>query len=175
MSASPSFRLRPATERDVPSILHLIKELALYEKAPEKVLANEDSLRKTLFGEKPYAEVVLAIDGDAQDGEAIGMALFFHNYSTWLGKPGIYLEDLFVLTEHRNKGIGKALFGYLGKLAKERDCGRLDWSVLRWNAPSIAFYKSLGALSMGEEWDTMRLEGEPLQKLDALLPQGSTA
>lgn len=161
-----TWKLRPATEADVPSILGLIKELALYEKAPERVEATEESLRKTLYGARPYAEVVLAVDGET----AVGMALFFHNYSTWLGKPGIYLEDLYVQESQRGKGVGKALFGYLGKLAKERDCGRLEWSVLRWNAPSIAFYKTLGAESLGEEWDGMRLEGASLQALDKLLP-----
>lgn len=166
-----SFKLRPATIHDVSSILDLIMQLAIYEKAPERAIATEQDLKKTLFGEKKYAEVILAISSDDQKEEqAIGMALFFHNYSTWLGKPGIYLEDLYVSESHRNKGVGKALFGYLGKLARERDCGRLDWSVLRWNAPSIAFYKLLGAESMGEEWDQMRLEGPPLAALEKLLP-----
>ena len=141
----PSFKLRPATEADVPAILGLIKELALYEKAPERVEATEASLRKTLFGERAYAEVILAVEGET----AIALALYFYNYSTWLGKPGIYLEgsscergwrrlhakisqpDLFVSETHRNAGVGKALFGYLGKIAKEKDCGRLDWSVLK--------------------------------------------
>jgi len=162
----PSFKLRPATVDDVPSILDLIKELALYEKAPERVEATEASLRRTLFGDRPYAEVVLAVEGET----AIGMALYFFNYSTWLGKPGIYLEDLFVSESHRNAGVGKALFGYLGKIAKEKDCGRLDWSVLKWNAPSIAFYEKLGAENLGVEWDSMRLEGAPLAALTKLLP-----
>ncbi|CAD6584245.1 MAG: hypothetical protein CYPHOPRED_002646 [Cyphobasidiales sp. Tagirdzhanova-0007] len=163
------WKLRLATVNDVPAILSLIKELALYEKEPERVLATKELLEKTLFGTRAYAEVLLAVEKE----QAVGMALFFHNYSTWLGKPGIYLEDLFVKESHRRTGIGKAMFGYLGKLANERDCGRLDWSVLRWNSPSIAFYESLGAISLGAEWDIFRLEGPALHALEDLLPNNS--
>src|SRR5499427_3493645 len=155
-----NFEIRPATEGDVSLILSFIKKLAVYEKLAHKMTATEDILRETLFGERRYAEVVIGY----HRGEPVGFALFFHNYSTFLGKPGIYLEDLFVDEQRRGKGFGKALLIYLAKLAKRRNCGRLEWSVLDWNEPSIKFYKSLGARSM-DEWNVFRLTGETLDRL----------
>jgi len=155
-----NFEIRPATEGDVSLILSFIKKLAVYEKLAHKVTATEEVLRETLFGERRYAEVVIGYQG----GEPVGFALFFHNYSTFLGKPGIYLEDLFVDEEHRGKGFGKALLAYLSKLTKERNCGRLEWAVLNWNEPSINFYESLGAAPMNE-WTVFRLTGDALDKL----------
>lgn len=152
--------IRTAVEQDVPVILEFIRGLAKYERLEHEVVATEDSLRQTLFGPRPYAEVVLACDAD----EPLGFALFFHNYSTFLGKPGIYLEDLFVYPEARGQGIGKALLVWLAKTAVERDCGRLEWSVLDWNEPSIGFYKSLGAV-LKSEWQIFRLTGEALTEL----------
>jgi GNAT superfamily N-acetyltransferase len=154
------FEIRPATEGDTPLILSFIKKLALYEKLAHKVTANENILRETLFGERRYAEVVIGYNL----GEPVGFALFFHNYSTFLGRPGIYLEDLFVDEEHRGKGFGKALLSHLARLAKERDCGRLEWAVLDWNEPSINFYRALGAAPMNE-WTVFRLTGDALDEL----------
>lgn len=154
--------LRLATENDVPTILAFIKGLAEYEKLANEVVATEDKLRQTLFGDKPYAEVVIA------EYQAIpaGFALFFHNYSTFLAKPGIYLEDLFVLPEYRGHGIGKLLLTYLAKVAVARDCGRLEWSVLDWNQPAIDFYHSQGATMM-HDWRINRVTGEKLTQLAA--------
>ena len=153
--------IRPATEQDVPTILGFIRALAKYERLEHEVVATEDSLRKTLFGPRPYAEVVFAsVDGRAP----VGFALFFHNYSTFLGKPGIYLEDLFVHPEARGRGVGKHLLRWLAQTAVARNCGRLEWSVLDWNEPSIAFYKSLGAV-LKHEWQIFRLTGEALTGL----------
>ena len=152
--------IRPATEDDLPTILRFIRALADYERLLHEVVATEDALQRTLFGPRPYAEVILA----EEDGAAVGFALFFHNYSTFLAKPGIYLEDLFVLPEHRGKGYGRALLCRLAALAVERDCGRLEWSVLNWNTPAIDFYKSLGAVPM-EDWTTFRLTGDALTTL----------
>ena len=154
------FEIRPATEGDAPLILNFIKKLAVYEKLAHKVTADEDILRETLFGERPYAEVVIGYHG----GEPVGFALFFHNYSTFLARPGLYLEDLFVLPEYRGRGHGKALLIALAKLSVERGCGRLEWSVLDWNAPAIAFYNTLGAKMM-ENWTVMRVTGDALTKL----------
>jgi len=155
-----NFEIRPATEGDVSLILSFIKKLAVYEKLAHEVTATEEVLRETLFGERRYAEVVIGYQG----GEPVGFALFFHNYSTFLGKPGIYLEDLFVDEERRGKGFGKALLAYLSRLTKERNCGRLEWAVLNWNEPSINFYESLGAAPMNE-WTVFRLTGDALDKL----------
>ena len=154
------FEIRTAVEGDAPLILSFIKKLAVYEKLAHKVTATEDILRETLFGERRYAEVVIGY----HSGEPVGFALFFHNYSTFLGKPGIYLEDLFVDEEHRGKGFGKALLAHLAGLAKERDCGRLEWAVLNWNEPSINFYMALGAAPMND-WTVFRVTGEALDKL----------
>jgi GNAT superfamily N-acetyltransferase len=152
--------IRDATPDDVHVIGELIRALAEYERLSHEVTLDEAELRAHLFGERPYAEVVVAEDG----GEVVGFALFFHNYSTFLGKPGLYLEDLFVKTEHRGAGHGKALLAHVARLAVERGCGRLEWSVLDWNEPSIAFYRSLGAVAM-DEWTGYRLTGEALRAL----------
>ena len=152
--------IKAATIDDVPVILTFIKKLAEYEKISHEVVATEDSLQAVLFGERRYAETVIAYEHN----EPVGFALFFHNFSTFVGKPGIYLEDLFVDPEHRGKGYGKALLAHLAKLAQERNCGRLEWAVLNWNKPSIEFYESLGAKPMNE-WTVYRLNGEALENL----------
>ena len=154
-------RLRSAHEGDLDTIIELIHALADYEREPEAVQLDRETLRRHLFGPRPMAEVILA---ETEAGESAGFALFFHNFSTWVGKPGIWLEDLFVRPEHRGRGYGKALLVRLAQLARERDCGRLEWSVLDWNEPSIAFYRSLGAEAM-EEWTIYRLTGEALEGL----------
>lgn len=159
-TSKPDIKLRIAEEKDVAVILNFIKELAEYEKLSHEVNANEDRLRKTLFGDKKFAEVIIA----EYKNEPAGFALFFHNYSTFLGKPGIYLEDLFVKTDLRGKGIGKILLTYLGKLALERNCGRIEWAVLDWNEPSINFYKNLGAKPM-DEWTVFRVAGGSIKNL----------
>ena len=153
-------RITPATEADVPVILDMIRGLAEYEKLLHVVAATEDQLRRTLFGERPAAEVLLA----HWNSEPIGFALFFPNYSTFLAQPGIYLEDLYVKPHARGKGAGLALFVELARLAVARGCGRVEWSVLDWNEPSIQFYKKLGAVAM-DDWTTFRLTSEPLQRL----------
>jgi GNAT superfamily N-acetyltransferase len=149
-----------ATEQDVAVILELIRGLAEYEKLLDAVVATEDRLRDTLFGARPAAEVLLAYYGE----ECAGFALFFPNYSTFLARPGIYLEDLFVRPHLRGKGIGFALLKRLARLARERGCGRVEWSVLDWNEPSIQFYKRLGAVAK-DEWTTFRLTGKELDNL----------
>ena len=160
MSDSTGLTITIATERDVPLILGFIKALAEYERMADSVVATEDGLRATLFGPRPYAECVIA----RWNGEPAGFALFFHNYSTFLARPGVYLEDLFVKPELRGKGVGRALLQYLAKVAVDRGCGRLEWSVLDWNEPAIGFYKSLGAEPL-EEWTIFRLKGEALARL----------
>jgi GNAT superfamily N-acetyltransferase len=152
--------LRPATRDDVPVIAELIRGLARYEKLEDQVEMTEALLAAGLFGERPYAEVVLA----EEDGLAVGFALFFHNFSTFLGRPGIYLEDLFVLPEHRGRGIGRTLLAHLARLAVERGCGRLEWAVLDWNREAIGFYERLGARPLSE-WTVYRLTGEALTRL----------
>ncbi len=152
--------IRPATSADVPVIVNLIRALADYEKLAHAVVLSEADLHEHLFGATRYAEVLLAEEA----GTVVGFALFFHNYSTFRAKPGIYLEDLFVFPESRGKGHGKALLATLAKLAVERDCARVEWSVLNWNEPAIAFYKSLGARPM-DEWSVYRLTDEALTKL----------
>jgi len=152
--------IRPAIPADLPLIAGLIRDLAEYEKLSHEVRFDEAKLGENLFGARPYAEVVIGeIDGTPQ-----GFALFFHNFSTFEGRPGIYLEDLFVRPEARGSGLGKALLAHLAKLCVERDCARLEWWVLDWNAPSIGFYQSLGAKLM-DEWTVMRVDGEALMKL----------
>lgn len=155
-----SLHLRPATRADLATILGLIESLAEYEKLRHECVATTEGLDRHLFGEHPKAEVVLA----EWDGAVVGFALFFHTFSTFLAKPGIYLEDLFVNPEHRGHGIGKALLVHLARLAQLRDCGRVEWSVLNWNTPSIEFYERLGARRM-DEWSVYRLTGEALEKL----------
>lgn len=151
---------RSATPADVPTILALIRALAEYERLANEVVATEDLLREHLFGTNPKAEVILAHLGE----EPVGFALFFHNFSTFLGRPGIYLEDLYVVPEARGKGIGKGLMVKIAQLAVERDCGRFEWAVLDWNEPSIEFYRRLGAVPQAE-WTVQRLSGEALEKL----------
>jgi GNAT superfamily N-acetyltransferase len=145
--------IRPARETDVPTILSLVRGLAEYERLADQAVATEDDLRRTLFGPKPSAEVVLAED---ERGVA-GFALFFHNYSTFRGKPGLYLEDLFVVPERRGEGIGKALLQHLKDIAVERGCGRMEWSVLSWNEPAVGFYRKLGAVVM-DDWRICRID-----------------
>jgi GNAT superfamily N-acetyltransferase len=154
--------IRPATPADLPLIAQLIRDLAVYEKLASEVRFDEAVLGQKLFGERPYAEVVIGELG----GQAQGFALFFHNFSTFEGKPGIYLEDLFVRPEARGSGLGKALLAHLAALAVERDCARLEWSVLDWNEPAIGFYQKLGARLM-DEWTVMRLDGAELSQLGA--------
>ena len=154
------FSLRPAVEADCSTILHFIRELAAYEKLSHELVATEDRLRQTLFGERPAAEVVFGQSGD----QAIGFALYFQTYSTFLAQPGIYLEDLFVDPAWRGRGCGRALLIHLARLAVERGCGRLEWSVLDWNEPAIRFYRSLGADPM-DEWTVNRVTGTALREL----------
>ena len=163
--SAPACTIRVGRPDDVPTIFGLIKGLAEYERLSDAVVGTEALLREHLFGEKPYAEVILA----EVAGRSVGFALFFHNYSTFLTRPGIYLEDLFVLPDERGKGYGKALLTALGRLAVERGCGRLEWSVLNWNEPSIQFYRSLGAVGM-DEWTVNRVTGEALTKLASMGP-----
>jgi len=154
-------RIVPATREDIPLIRELILELAKYERAlPGEAPVTEKDLADTLFGERPAAEVLIAYLGD----EPAGFALFFHNYSTWLGKRGIYLEDLFVRPLARKHGVGFALLRQLARIALERDCGRVDWSVLTWNELAISFYKRIGARHM-DDWTTFRLTGDALARI----------
>jgi GNAT superfamily N-acetyltransferase len=156
--------IRPATRADLPLIAQFIRDLAEYERLAHEVRFDEAGLCERLFGARPYAEVLIGeIDGAPQ-----GFALFFHNFSTFEGKPGIYLEDLFVRPKARGSGLGKALLARLAQIAAERDCARLEWAVLDWNEPSIGFYKALGARPM-DEWTVFRMDGEALQKLAARL------
>jgi GNAT superfamily N-acetyltransferase len=152
--------IRPATRPDLPLIAQFIRDLADYERLAHEVRFDEAVLGDRLFGPRPYAEVLI---GEI-DGEPLGFALFFHNFSTFEGRPGIYLEDLFVRPEARGAGLGKAMLQRLAALAVERDCARLEWAVLDWNEPAIAFYKSLGARMM-DEWTVMRVDGDALDSL----------
>ena len=152
--------IRSATLDDIPLILQLIHELAEYEKAPEQAVATDRDLRRDGFSANPKFRVLIA----EWEGRPAGFALFFYNYSTWLGRPGLYLEDLFVQPQHRGKGIGKALLVRLAKIAVEEGCGRFEWQVLDWNTPAVRFYKSLGAKPM-DEWTVYRLTDEALAKL----------
>jgi GNAT superfamily N-acetyltransferase len=155
-----SIRIRSATKEDVPVLAELIRGLARYEKLEHQVVMTEDLLAAGLFGERPYAEVLLAVDED----RPVGFALFFHNFSTFLGRPGIYLEDLFVVPEERASGIGRALLEHLARLTVDRGCGRLEWAVLDWNRDAIAFYERLGARP-NSDWTVYRLTGEALATL----------
>jgi GNAT superfamily N-acetyltransferase len=154
------FTIRPAIENDVPVILALIKELAEYEKLSHEVSATENDINSSMFGERAYAEALIG----ALEGNPISFALFFHNYSTFLGKPGIYLEDLYVKPQHRGNGFGRKMLAYLARLAKERNCGRFEWSVLDWNTPAIRTYEKLDAKPM-REWILYRLTGDALDRL----------
>lgn len=162
---TPDIHIRPAAVADVPLILAYVRELAAYEKLAHEVVADEAGLRRTLFGEHPAAEVLLA----AADGAEAGFALFFHTYSTFLGLPGLYLEDLFVRPEFRGRGIGRRLLSTLATLALARGCGRFEWSVLDWNEPAIGFYRKLGARPM-EGWTVWRLNGPDLVALSEETP-----
>jgi GNAT superfamily N-acetyltransferase len=153
----PDFVLRKATVEDCPLILSFIRELAEYEKLLHEVVASVETLEETLFGEEAYAQSII---GEYQ-GTAVGYALFFHNFSTFTGRPGIYLEDLYVQPHMRGKGFGKCLLAYLARLAVDKGCTRVEWSVLDWNEPSIQFYRSIGAAPM-DEWTVQRLDGEAL-------------
>ncbi|HLF19788.1 MAG TPA: GNAT family N-acetyltransferase [Bacteroidota bacterium] len=157
---SSHVHIEPATEKDLSLILSFIKGLAEYERLADKVVATEEILKESLFGRRRYAEVLIA----RYNGEPAGFALFFHNYSTFLARPGIYLEDLFVVPDMRGKGIGRALLVRLSKLSIELNCGRLEWSVLDWNELAINFYKKVGAVPLSD-WTVFRLTGEALEKL----------
>ncbi len=165
----PQFLIRKAGVEDVPVIVRFIHALAEYERLSHECVATEEGVRSTVFGEPPAAEVALA----EWEGIPVGMALFFPNYSTFLAKPGIYLEDLFVLPEYRGRGIGKALLLHVGRLARDRGCGRFDWSVLDWNTPSIEFYRSLGAVPLAD-WTMMRVTGPALDRMAAMPMEPAT-
>jgi GNAT superfamily N-acetyltransferase len=160
MKTPRNFKIRAASEQDVPVILQLIRDLATYERAPDEVSATEEQLVGVLFREKPAAEVLLAFERKLP----VGFALYFYNFSTWLGRPGLYLEDLFVKPEKRGKGYGRALLVELAKIAHDRGCGRMEWAVLDWNEPAIKFYRSLGAKPM-HEWTVFRLTRDEIAKL----------
>ena len=161
-----SFQIRAATSADVPIILSLIRELAEYERAPDAVVTTEAGLRDVLFGPQRSAEVLLALENE----NPVGFAVYFFNFSTWLGRPGIYLEDLFVRPPARGKGYGRALLKHLAQIAHERNCGRMEWAVLNWNEPAIEFYKKLGAEPLSE-WTVFRLTSEGIEKLAASSPR----
>jgi GNAT superfamily N-acetyltransferase len=156
-----TLRIRAGERSDVPLIADLIRGLARYERLEDEVTMTEEKLDRALFGERPYAETLIAED---HAGKAVGFALFFHNFSTFLAQPGIYLEDLFVLPEHRGGGTGRALLERLAQIAVERGCGRLEWAVLDWNKDAIRFYERLGARP-NSDWTVYRLTGEPLRAL----------
>ena len=154
------FEIRAATEADVAVIACLIRELADYERAPEAAVATEPQLREVLFSETPAAHVLLALE----NGEPVGFAVYFFNFSTWLGRRGLYLEDLFVRPELRGRGYGRALLTRLAQIAQDRECGRMEWAVLDWNEPAIGFYKKLGAQPM-DDWTVFRLTGDGIAHL----------
>src|SRR6266571_2971044 len=160
MTSPNKCTIRSATADDAAVILHLIRDLATYERAPEEVTATEDQLRDVLFGERPAAEVRLAFENETP----VGFAVFFYNFSTWLGRPGLYLEDLFVKPEYRGRGYGRSLLVDLAKIAQERGCGRMEWAVLDWNQPAIQFYHALGAKPM-DEWTVFRLTRDGIARL----------
>ena len=160
MSTPSTFNIRPAVEEDAAVILSLIKELADYEHLFHEVAATENDIRKSLFGERPFAETLIG----EYEGLPISFALFFHTFSTFVGKPGIYLEDLYIQPAHRGKGFGSKMLAHIAALARERDCGRFEWSVLNWNTPAIRTYEKLDASPM-KEWILYRLSGEALNRL----------
>ena len=157
---TPGFQIRSAIESDVPVIFSFVKKLASYERLSHEVVATEELIRETLFGLRRTAEIAIGY----LEAQPVGFVLFFHNYSTFLGKPGLYIEDLFVDEDYRRRGYGRALLLHVARLAKERGCGRLEWSVLNWNQPAIDFYKKLGASPMSE-WTVFRITGESLNEL----------
>ncbi len=169
MKQVTDFKIRPACLEDVPVILQLIHDLATYERAPDEVSATEEQLVEVLFGEKPAAEVLLAFEEESP----VGFAVYFYNFSTWLGRPGLYLEDLFVKPEKRGKGYGRALLIELAKIARDRCCCRMEWAVLDWNESAIKFYRSLGAKPM-HEWTVFRLTGEEIGKLASAADTAAT-
>ena len=160
MKQSADFQIRMASVEDVPIILQLIRGLATYERAPNEVSATQEQLVDVLFGERPAAEVLLAFEGKLP----VAFAVYFYNFSTWLGRPGLYLEDLFVKPEKRGKGYGRALLVELAKIARDRGCGRMEWAVLNWNEPAIKFYRTLGAEPMNE-WTVFRLTRDEIARL----------
>jgi GNAT superfamily N-acetyltransferase len=160
MKGRPDFQIRAARVEDVPIILELISDLATYERAPEEVVATEEDLVEVLFGATPVAEVLLVFEKESP----VGFAVYFYNFSTWLGRPGLYLEDLFVKPEKRGKGYGRALLVELAKIARDRGCGRMEWAVLDWNEPAIKFYRALGAKPM-HEWTVFRLTRQEIAEL----------
>jgi len=160
MKRSNQFEIRPADVEDVTIILQLIRDLAAYERAPNDVTATEEQLVDVLFGERPAAEVLLAFERQSP----VGFAVYFYNFSTWLGRSGLYLEDLFVKPEKRGKGYGRALLVELAKIARDRGCGRMEWAVLDWNEPAIKFYRALGAKPM-DEWTVFRLTRDEIARL----------
>src|SRR6266536_3911290 len=160
MNMPSDFNIRPARVEDVPISLELIRDLATYERAPDEVVATKEQLVDVLFGERPVAEVLLAFEAET----AVGFAVYFYNFSTWLGRPGLYLEDLFVKPEKRGKGYGRALLVELAKIARHRGCGRMEWAVLNWNEPAIKFYRALGAKPM-DEWTVFRLTRDGIARL----------
>jgi GNAT superfamily N-acetyltransferase len=153
-------RIEPATEGDLPAIVHLVTQLAHYERLERTMVASQDDFREALFGDERNARALLAFADDAP----VGLALYFYNFSTFVGKRGIYLEDIFVEPDYRGRGIGSALLKRLATIAKEQDCGRVEWSVLTWNQPSIDFYHRLGAVTL-EDWRIFRLQGDALERL----------
>jgi len=155
-----SFEIRDADVADIPIIMQLIRDLATYERAPNDVIATEQDLHEVLFGGEPAAKVVIAFEV----GAPVGFAVYFFNFSTWLGRPGLYLEDLFVKPEMRGRGYGRALLVHLAKIARHHNCGRMEWAVLTWNDPAIEFYKKLGATPL-EEWRVYRLTKDGIEKL----------
>ena len=160
MNRLQNFQIRPACAQDVSVILQLIRDLATYERAPDDVVATKEQLVDVLFGERPVAEVLLAFEAESP----VGFAVYFYNFSTWLGRAGLYLEDLFVKSEKRGKGYGRALLVELAKIARDRGCGRMEWAVLDWNEPAIKFYRTLGAKPM-DEWTVFRLTGDEIARL----------
>src|SRR5881227_1660797 len=160
MKGLADLQIRPVRVEDVPIILQLIRDLATYERAPDEVTATEEQLVEVLFGERPAAEVLLAFESESP----VGFAVYFYNFSTWLGRPGLYLEDLFVKPEKRGKGYGRALLVELAKIARDRGCGRMEWAVLDWNEPAIKFYRALGATPMNE-WTVFRLTRDEIASL----------
>ena len=157
---TPPVQIRDASISDVPIILQLIRDLATCERAPNDVIATEEGLREVLFGAEPSAKVILIFEGN----EPVGFAVYFFNFSTWLGRPGLYLEDLFVKPETRGRGYGRVLLIHLAKIARDHGCGRMEWAVLNWNEPAIQFYRKLGAIPL-EDWTVFRLTQNGINRL----------